>query len=149
MSVASTSANRALVEEFWRELYERRDYEKIGSYFTDDAWYRDVPAPDNGAIGPKQIVKRIRIGHEPVARFDHEVLNLIADGDVVITEHHEIWHFHTGESVKLPFCSVQQLENGKIKVWRDYWNLDTLLSGAPKWWLEHILSFKPEDFAWD
>jgi hypothetical protein len=44
---------------------------------------------------------------------------------------------------------VQQIENGKIKVWRDYWNLDTLLSGAPKWWLEHILSFGPEDFARD
>jgi limonene-1,2-epoxide hydrolase len=149
MSPTAPSANRALVEEFWRELYERRDYEKIGSYFTDDAWYRDVPAPDNGAIGPKQIVKRIRIGHEPVERFDHEVLNMVANGDVVITEHHEIWHFHTGESVTLPFCSVQQIENGKIKVWRDYWNLDTLLSSAPTWWLEHIMSFTPEDFARD
>jgi len=149
MTQSAAARNRALVEDFWRELYERRDYEKLGSYFTDDAHYRDVPAPDDGAIGPKQIVKRIRIGHEPVERFDHLVLNMVAEGDVVITEHHETWHFHTGESLTLPFCSVQQIENGKIKIWRDYWNLATLLGGAPQWWLEHIMSFKPEDFARD
>ena len=149
MKFPTPSPQRALIEAFWRELYERRDYEKIGSYFTDDAWYRDVPAPDDGARGPKQIVKRIRIGHEPVERFDHEVLSMVCEGDVVITEHVEVWHFHTGESVRLPFCSVQEIENGKIKAWRDYWNLDTLLSNAPKWWVEHILSFTQEDFARD
>ena len=144
---ATTHSNKALVEAFWRELYVTRDYVKLATYFTDDAWYRDVPTPDNGAIGPQQIIKRIKIGHEPVERFDHVLLNMVCDGDVVITEHHEVWHFHTGESVTLPFCSVQEIAGGKIKVWRDYWNLDTLLSNAPKWWVEHILSFKPEDFG--
>ena len=145
--MSSARENRMLIEAFWRELYVTRDYAKLATYFTDDAWYRDVPTPDNGAIGPQQIIKRIKIGHEPVERFDHVLLNMVCDGDVVITEHHEVWHFHTGEAVTLPFCSVQEISGVKIKAWRDYWNLDTLLSNAPKWWVEHILSFKPEDFG--
>ena len=33
---------------------------------------------------------------------------------------------------------IQVIDNGKIKLWRDYSNMDTLLSNAPAWWLEHI-----------
>jgi limonene-1,2-epoxide hydrolase len=145
-TMSASSANLALIEQFWRDLYERRDYDQVGKYFTDDGLYRDVPAPDAGAVGPEAVTKRLRIGLEPVERFEHAVHNMICQGDVVITEHTETWHWHTGESVALPFCSVHEIEGGKIKVWRDYWNLDTLLSGAPQWWVEHIMTFTQADF---
>lgn len=142
-------SNRALIEEFWRDLYERRDYDKVGAYFAADGRYRDVPAPDGGAVGPKAVARRLRIGLEPVERMEHEVHNMVCANDVVITEHTETWHWHTGESVALPFCSVHEIAGDKIKAWRDYWNLDTLLSAAPGWWVEHIMKFTQEDFDKD
>jgi len=46
----------------------------------------------------------------------------------------------TGEHVALPFVSVMELRDAKITRWWDYFNLATLLDGAPQWWLDHIAS---------
>jgi limonene-1,2-epoxide hydrolase len=99
------------------------------------------------ARGPGAVAKRLRIGHEPVERFTHVVHRMIAEGSTVMTEHTETWHFHTGEVVALPFVSVMEIGDGKIRLWHDYSNLDTLLKGAPAWWMEHIMTFTVEDFG--
>lgn len=136
-----------MIETFWRDLYEKRDYDKVGAYFAEDGLYRDIPAPDPGARGPKAIAARLRIGLEKVERMEHATHRMACDGNVVITEHTETWHWHTGETGSLPFCSVHEIRDGKIVVWSDYWNLNTLLDAAPQWWLDHIMSHTPEDFA--
>jgi limonene-1,2-epoxide hydrolase len=136
---ADTSANVAVVRAFWAALYER-DWEAIASFFADDAAYTDVPSPeDDIAIGPQQIVARLRLGIEPISAYEHSLRLMVADGDAVVTEHAETWHWHTGESVTLPFVSVQELRDGKIVRWYDYWDLQTLLGAAPAWWIEHIM----------
>jgi limonene-1,2-epoxide hydrolase len=63
---------------------------------------------------------------------------MAAQGDVVFTEHQEDWHFHTGEVVKLPFVSVQHVTDGRITLWKDYWDYSTLMNGAPAWWHERL-----------
>jgi hypothetical protein len=35
--------------------------------------------------------------------------NMIAEGDLVMTEHTERWEFHTGETIDHSFVSVTQL----------------------------------------
>ena len=72
---------------------------------------------------------------------------MLAEGDTVVTEHVETWRFHSGEVIPLPFVSVHVIRDGKFALWRDYSDLNTVLSAAPKWWLEHIGTAKPEDFA--
>ena len=72
---------------------------------------------------------------------------MVAEGDTVITEHTEEWHFGTGEVVALPFVSVHVVEEGKIKLWRDYWDMATLMNGAPSWWVERVAAHSPEDFG--
>lgn len=140
-------ANKELVQRFWQEVYEGRDYERIADFFAADGEYVDVAIPESAARGPQAVARRLRIGHEPVERFTHEVHRLIAEGSTVMTEHTETWHFHTGEVVALPFVSVMEMVDGKIRLWRDYSNLDTLLKAAPQWWLEHIMKFSVEDFV--
>lgn len=141
------AANKALVSQFWQEVYEGRNYARIGDFFAADGEYVDVAMPDSVARGPGAVAKRLRIGHEPVERFTHVVHRMIAEGSTVITEHTETWHFHTGEVVALPFVSVMEIGDGKIRLWHDYSNLDTLLKGAPAWWIEHIMTFTVEDFG--
>ena len=131
--------NLALIRRFWQDLYDR-EYEKVGSYFADDGLYEDVPAPDNGAVGPQAVVARLRLGWDPVEKHVHHIYRMVADDKTVMTEHREDWHFHTGEVVELPFVSVHEVnEQGKLNLWRDYWDMNTLMSGVPKWWVERIM----------
>jgi limonene-1,2-epoxide hydrolase len=65
---------------------------------------------------------------------------VLAEGDVVITEHKEVWHFPTGEVIVHPFTSVMEIRDGKICRWHDYSHLGNLLDNAPQWWLEYIMS---------
>jgi limonene-1,2-epoxide hydrolase len=131
--------NRQIVEAFWDALYAR-DWERIGTFFTDDASYTDVPSPpDDVAVGPSQIVARLRLGLEPVSDYEHDLRLMVADGDAVVTEHAETWRWHTGEEVTLPFVSVHELRDGRITRWFDYWDMQTLMNAAPAWWVEHIL----------
>lgn len=100
-----------------------------------------------GAHGPAEIVARLRLGLEPVERHEHHLGRMIAEGDMVVTEHAEEWIFHTGERVMHPFTSVMELDaDGSIRRWWDYSNLANLLDNAPQWWIEHIAQgFRPKD----
>ena len=100
-----------------------------------------------GADGTANIVARLKIGLDGIERFDHATHLMVAEGDVVMTEHTETWHFHTGETVTNPFVSVHVIADGKIKIWRDHWDLQTLLGNAPKWWLDRIMAHSEADFT--
>jgi len=141
--MATRDESVALVEKFWNTLYVERDLDAIGAMFTEDGFYTDVPIDDGGATGPAQIAARLRIGFGPVQSFDHVIHRIVVDGDTVITEHAETWHFDDEVSVTLPFVSVQEIHDGKFTLWRDYSNINTLLDNAPAWWLEHIMSQPP------
>jgi limonene-1,2-epoxide hydrolase len=129
--------NRALVLRFWDDLYAHR-FERLAAYFSADAVYDDVPIPAARAVGPDAIVRKLRIGLGRVPRHVHHLHRIVAEGDAVVTEHTEDWHFDAERVVSLPFVSVQTVAGGRITLWRDYSNIDTLLSAAPGWWLEHV-----------
>ena len=131
--------NCELIEAFWADLF-RRDFDAVGAWFTPDGNYRDVPAPEEGAFGPAEVAARLRLGLEPLARYEHVPgWSLVAQGDTVVTEHVERWTWQTGETVDLPFVSVHQLEGDKVRRWWDYWDMSTLMNAAPAAWVEHIM----------
>ena len=132
-----TEENKRVVARLWECLY-RKDWAGLAACIAADGHYEDVPAPDSGARGPANVVKRLRVGLDPVARFEHEVHRVVAEGDDVIVEHTETWHFETGEKVVNHFVTVHELRDGKIRLWRDYWDLGTMMAQAPKWWIEQI-----------
>lgn len=135
-----------LTGAFWEALY-RRDWEDVASFFGPESIYFDVPTgPSTAARGPADVVRRLRLGLDGLSGYDHHGEPLVvADGEVVFTEHTEVWHWHTGESVALPFVSVQRVRDGVILVWKDYWDYQTLLGASPAWWQERIFS---DDLTW-
>jgi limonene-1,2-epoxide hydrolase len=137
--------NKRVVASMWACLY-RKDFDGVAAHIAENGFYEDVPAPDRGARGPANVVKRLRVGLDPVVRFDHEIHRVVAEGDAVVVEHTETWHFETGEKIVNPFVTVHVVRNGKIELWRDYWDLGTLMSQAPKWWIERIA--KHSDAEW-
>ena len=137
-------ANKELVRRFWRDLYENRDWDAVGTYFAENGHYEDVPTQDAGADGPAAIAARLRVGLDPIEKSVHHLHRLVAEGDTVVTEHTEDWHFGEGVVVCLPFVSIHTIEDRKFVLWRDYWDLGTLMNGAPQWWLEHIMKAAAE-----
>jgi ketosteroid isomerase-like protein len=135
----------AVVTEMWDALYER-DWGRLGKCFSDDAIYYDVPVgPGAAARGPDNIEARIRLGFDLLENIWHHSVTTVVTGDVVMTEHIEVWEFPTGEQVELPFVSVQHVRDGLITLWKDYWNQPTLMDGAPQWWHERLAE---SDLSW-
>lgn len=141
-----TEANKRVVSAMWQALYAK-DWEGVASYIADDGHYEDVPAPDDGATGPANVVKRLRIGLDHVDDFEHEIHSMVGENDTVIVEHTETWHFATGEKVRNPFVTVHKVRDGKVTLWRDYWDLQTMMKQAPAWWIEAIMKHSEADFS--
>jgi limonene-1,2-epoxide hydrolase len=143
--VTTAAENRNTVERFWEALYAR-DWPLLRSFLTDESIYFDVPVgPSAAAVGPADIEQRLRLGLEPLSGYDHGEGTIVADGEVVMTEHAETWHFPTGEVVTLPFVSVQRVRDDRILLWKDYWDYQTLMNGAPAWWHERLAN---ADLSW-
>jgi hypothetical protein len=99
------------------------------------------------AEGPRGVAARLRLGLEPIEKQVHHLRCMVCDGNTVVTEHQEDWHFPSGEVVELPFTSIHEIrDDGKITAWRDYWDLQTLLGRAPQWWIRHLATAKPEEW---
>jgi ketosteroid isomerase-like protein len=134
----TSDENKEIVRRLWDALY-RRDWDGIAGFFDARSEYTDVPSPaDDVARGPALIVARLRLGLERISGYEHDLRLMVAEGDTVVTEHTETWHWHTGEQVTLPFVSVHELRDGTIVRWWDYWDLQTLMGAAPDWWIEHV-----------
>ncbi|CAN5513173.1 nuclear transport factor 2 family protein [soil metagenome] len=144
-SAEATSAVKDTVVGMWQAL-SRRDWETLKTFLADDCIYLDMPiGPTAAARGPEDIVKRLKIGLEPLASYvNHEGL-IVADGADVMYEHSETWHWASGESAVLQFATVHRVVNGKITVWKDYWDMGALANHAPPTWLA---DFANADMSW-
>ena len=130
--------NKELVENYWAAHFGR-DWVKMATFFSDSAHYTDVGLDAVGATGPEEIILRLRLGIEPLEGYEHFPKNMICENNLVVTEHVEQWHFHTGEIIDHPFTSVMEITDGLISRWHDYSHLGNLLDQAPQWWLDHII----------
>jgi limonene-1,2-epoxide hydrolase len=129
----------------WKAL-SARDWEALKTFLSDDCIYLDMPVgPVAAAKGPDDIVKRLKIGIEPLASYENFTGLLLADGSDVMYEHHEEWHWKTGESAVLQFVSVHRVEHGKITLWKDYWDMGALVNYAPPTWMA---DFSNADMSW-
>jgi limonene-1,2-epoxide hydrolase len=101
--------------------------------------------PAAAGRGPDSIEARLRLGLEGLSAYEHRPGVMVAEGDTVMTEHTEVWHWASGETVALPFVSVQRISDGKILRWRDYWDQQTLMAAAPQSWHDRL---NTADLSW-
>ena len=128
----------------WKAL-SARDWEGLKTFLSDDCLYIDMPVPAAAAKGPENIVKRLKIGIEPLASYENYDGLLVSDGTNVMYEHSESWEWATGETAKLQFATVHRVEDGKVTLWKDYWDMGALANDAPPSWLE---DFATADMYW-
>ena len=110
--------NNEIVTKFC-QAWTRMDAKEIASYFTDDAVYHNIPmAPYNGKATIQKALEGMA-GRMKDVRF--EIRHQVTQGNVVINE--RIDHMTIqGRTVSLPVVGVFEMQGGKIKAWRDYFD---------------------------
>ena len=118
------SENEQIIREFiaaWSNL----DPVELASYFTEDGTYHNIPsAAVNGRENIEQFIAGFSRSWDST---DWEIISLLADGDLVMVERLDKTVV-AGSPVNLPCFGYFQLYDGKIKMWRDYFDLATYTS---------------------
>lgn len=99
--------------------WERRDTAFILDSFTEDAVYHSVPLTP--IVGKAAIEEWVR-GFEAVPAGRIEVRNQLASGSVVMNERTDYITLN-GKPVTLPICGVFEMDGGRIRAWREYFDL--------------------------
>ncbi len=105
--------------------WSRLDVEELLDYFTEDGTYYNMPLePVSGRDNVRQLITGFLSSWTAT---EWEILNLLADGDVVIAE--RVDKTKAGDkAVDLPCTGVFEMRDGKIAVWRDYFDMGTYAS---------------------
>lgn len=133
----------------WNALSER-DWESVKTFLSQDCIYVDMPiGPTAAARGPEDIVKRLKVGLEPLAGYENHDGVLVSNGVDTMYEHSETWRWSSGESAVLDFVTVHKVEDRdgepKITLWKDYWDFGGLLNHAPPLWMQDLAA---ADTSW-
>jgi limonene-1,2-epoxide hydrolase len=117
--------NESIVREFI-EAWSRLDPKELAGYFAEDGVYHNMPT---GPVQGRENVEKMIAGFSASwTETNWEIVHLMGRDDVVIAE--RVDRTKLGDkSVDLPCTGVFELENGKIKVWRDYFDLGTYTRG--------------------
>lgn len=116
-----TVKNMATVENMLAAL-RNRDIDTALDYFDDAIVWHNVGMPKVRGIG--KVAKFMRVLAKPSYAFDVKIHNIASQGDIVLTERTDVL---TWRRLRVEFwvCGTFELRDGKIEVWRDYFdNLD-------------------------
>ena len=117
--------NEKIVREFiaaWSEL----EPEQLVAYFTEDGVYHNMPIQP--VSGHQDLLGFISGFIADWEKTDWEILNLVAQGDVVMVERIDRT-VSGGRTVELPCLGVFEMRGGKIAAWRDYFDMSTYVKG--------------------
>ncbi len=113
------SDNTDLVTAFCK-AWSNRDVDEILGFFAEGAVYHNMPMPPmEGKPAIKTILQQIV---SPTTWIEWETLNIAEAGNIVFTERVDRFEM-AGKKVELPVAGVFEIENGKIKAWRDYFDM--------------------------
>lgn len=113
--------NASIVREFiqaWSSL----DAEKIVGYFCDDGCYHNMPL--DPVSGRSNILEFVQGFLTTWTATEWEIVTIVADGNIVVAERIDKTKTTAG-NVDLPCVGVFEMQQGKIKMWRDYFDMAT------------------------
>ena len=117
----TTDDNVAIITEFIG-AWSRLNPDELAAYFAEDGCYHNIPT---GPVSGRDNVRKMIAGFTANwTETEWELLNIVGAGDVVFAERVDRTKFGD-RSVDLPCNGVFEMENGKIKIWRDYFDLAT------------------------
>jgi limonene-1,2-epoxide hydrolase len=102
---------------------------ELAAFFADDAVYHNIPlAPVTGrdAIA-RSIATFIRPGAPGIESIEFRVVHIAANGPVVMTERVDVFKL-PHKTFELPVMGIFEVIDGKIRAWRDYFDMNQFTS---------------------
>jgi len=106
-----------------------KDYDRALPWFTEDCEYTNLPM--GSVTGPAGVKAVLEPFFAPTISNELTVLRSAVEGDTVFTERLDRHQIATGW-VELPVTGVFVFREGKIAVWREYFDLGTLIRQWPE-----------------
>jgi limonene-1,2-epoxide hydrolase len=103
---------------------EKRDYDTALALVTDDVEYHNIPIPP--VYGPQGVKDTLEMLLATCQGFEVVIHREVANGDVVMNERTDRF-LQNGTWLELPVAGVFELRDGKIALWHDYFDLDTIM----------------------
>jgi limonene-1,2-epoxide hydrolase len=111
------------------QLMAVKDYDAALPFFTEDCEYTNLPM--GTLTGPAGVKATLEPFFAPVIENDLVILRSAVDGDTVFIERLDRHRIASGW-VELPVTGVFVLREGRIAVWREYFDMATLLRQWPE-----------------
>jgi limonene-1,2-epoxide hydrolase len=102
---------------------------ELAAFFANTAVYHNIPmAPIVGreAIA-NNIASFIRPGAPGIESIEFRVINIAANGPVVMTERVDVFKL-PNKTFEMQVMGIFEISDGKISAWRDYFDLDQFTS---------------------
>jgi limonene-1,2-epoxide hydrolase len=114
------SDNTTVVRDFC-ELMAKRDAEAVRPYFAPDAVYQNTGMP--AAVGVQAIIENLaaQMAMFPDS-YEYRVINLVGDGNVVLTERLDMVRGADGTLHGVPVMGTFVIAGGQISRWTDYFD---------------------------
>ena len=102
--------------------WSRLDANRLVDYFAEDGTYQNMPMqPVSGHDNLQKFISGFIGGW---SKTDWEIINLVSQDNIVMVERVDRTVVN-GKQVDLPCVGVFEMEDGKIVLWRDYFDLAT------------------------
>ena len=102
------------------------DADELAAYFTPDGIWHNMPLEPRE--GQEVIREHLQDLPKRVKEFRIEILHQVSSGNVVMNERID-YMVLADRRVALPVAGIFELEDGKIKAWREYFDLGMLRGG--------------------
>ncbi|MEM6582934.1 MAG: limonene-1,2-epoxide hydrolase family protein [Pseudomonadota bacterium] len=98
------------------------DWDAVYDMMTDDVFVQNMPLPPMNGL---HAVRAFYDGIGPaISDCDWRINHIATSGNTVLTERIDDFKLD-GKSISLPVMGTFEIEAGKIKLWRDYFDLKT------------------------
>jgi limonene-1,2-epoxide hydrolase len=108
---------------------EARDIDAILGALTDDIVYENVPM--SVMHGHDEVRAMLGPFAEMAERVEWEVLEQVEQGDTVMNERVDRFWLEGGHTIELRVAGMFKVRDGKVSVWRDYFDLGEFNSQMP------------------
>ena len=106
------------------QAWNRQDWDEVEDALTDDVVYHNIPMhPHEGKAAAVAAIRGMQ-----VKEVDWQVLHIAENDGVVLTERVDNFVMADDKAVSVPVMGAMEIEGGKIKAWRDYFDLATFTS---------------------
>lgn len=106
-----------------------KNYDEGLRYLADDCEYTN-PAPLGTVRGPAGVRAVLEPFFAPTIENQLQIVRVATDGPLVFTERLDRHRIPSGW-VELPVTGVWEVRDGRIALWRDYFDVATILSKWP------------------